>query len=189
MTAIKTALGTAIGFLMVLAFTGTITAIVVSLALPDKTLLRNVWEDVRCLVGYPAIDSDCVLEAIRRAQDAVEAANQLREEAEAAQRAAEDALALGDLEFTQGPALKDGISLVVGTIYLDVTNRTGLVRSFCWAIIDSGGLDPRVGLAVRDASGQVNVFVLSDDDLALLEMDAREAAGAYSACPWPGGII
>ncbi len=187
MKTIKTALGTAIGFLMVLAFTGTITAIVVSLALPDKTILRNVWEELRCIAGYPEAGSDCVLDAIGRAQDAVAAANQRRAEAEAAQRAAEDALARGDLEFIQGPAMKDGVSLVVGTIYLDVTNRTGLVRSFCWAVVDNPGLDPRVGLAVRDASGQITVLPLTTDDLTLLDTDAAEASAALVSCPWPGG--
>lgn len=187
MKIIKTVFGTAIGFLMVLTFTGTIAAIVVSLAVPDKTILRETWEELRCVVGYPVPDSDCMLDAIRRANDAVTAANELRSEAEAAQRAAEEALARGNLEFTQGPVLKDGISIVVGTVYLDVTNRSGLLRSFCWAIVDEGGLDPRVGLAVRNESGQLNVLTLSGDDLALLELDASEAAQAYFACPWPGG--
>lgn len=188
MTAIKRVFGTAIGFLMVLAFTGMITAIVISLALPDKTVLRETWQEIRCLAGYPVAGSDCVKAAIRRANDAVDAANQRRANAEAAQRAAEDALARGDLEFTQGPALKDGVSLVVGTIYLDVANRTGLVRSFCWAIIDEGGLDPRVGLAIRDASGQVSILSLSDNDIALMELEPGEAAAAHASCPWPGGI-
>ncbi|UWQ19059.1 hypothetical protein [Jannaschia sp. M317] len=189
MTAIKRILGTAIGFVMVLAFTGTITAIVFSLAVPDKTALREFWEEVRCIAGYPVAGSQCAQDTIRRADDAVAAANQRRAEAEEAQRAAEDALARGDLEFAQGPALKDGVSLVVGTIYLDATNRTGLVRSFCWAIIDEGGLDPRVGLAIRDASGRVRVLPLSDDDIALMELQPVEAAAAHASCPWPGGII
>lgn len=203
MTAIKRALGTAIGFMMVMTFTVTIAAIVLSLAVPDKTALREFWEEVRCISGYPVAGTQCAQDAIRRADDAVAAAKKRRADAEAAQRAAEegqraaeeaqlaaeDALARGDLDFAQGPALKDGISLVVGTIYLDVTNRTGLVRSFCWAIIDSGGLDPRVGLAVRDASGRVSVLALGDDDLALLELEASEAARAHTACPWPKGTI
>lgn len=196
MTAIKRALGTAIGFVMVVAFTGTIAAIVFSLAVPDKTALREFWEEARCIAGYPVSGSQCAQDAIRRADDAVAAANQRRAEAEEAQRAAEDAqraaedaLARGDLEFTQGPALKDGVSLVVGTIYLDVASRTGLQRSFCWAIIDEGGLDPRVGLAIREASGQVSILPLSDDDIALMELEPGEAADAHASCPWPGGII
>lgn len=203
MKTIKTVFGTAIGFLMVLAFTGTIAAIVFSLAVPDKTAIREFWEEVRCIAGYPVAGSQCAQDAIRRADDAVDAANRRRAEAEAAQRAAEeaqraaeeaqrvaeDALARGDLEFTQGPALKDGVSLVVGTIYLDVASRTGLQRSFCWAIIDEGGLDPRVGLAIRDASGQVSVLPLGHDDIALMELEPAEAATAHASCPWPGGII
>lgn len=203
MTAIKRALGTAIGFMMVVAFTGHIAAIVFSLAVPDKTAIREFWEEVRCIAGYPVAGSQCAQDAIRRADDAVAAANQRRADAEAAQRAAEeaqrvaedalraaeDALARGDLEFTQGPALKDGVSLVVGTIYLDAASRTGLQRSFCWAIIDEGGLDPRVGLAIRDASGQVSVLPLGDDDIALMELEAAEATAAHASCPWPGGII
>lgn len=196
MKTIKTAFGTAIGFLMVLAFTGTIAAIVFSLAVPDKTAIREFWEEARCIAGYPVSGSQCAQDAIRRADDAVAAANQRRAEAEEAlraaedaQRAAEDALARGDLEFTQGPALKDGVSLVVGTIYLDVASRTGLQRSFCWAIIDEGGLDPRVGLAIREASGQVSILPLSDDDIALMELEPGEAAAAHASCPWPGGII
>jgi hypothetical protein len=70
-----------------------------------------------------------------------------------------------------------------------MTNRTGLQRSFCWAIIDEGGLDPRVGLAVREASGQVSILPLSDDDIALMELEPGEAADAHASCPWPGGII
>ena len=189
MTAIKRILGTAIGFVMVLAFTGTITAIVFSLAVPDKTALREFWEEVRCIGGYPVAGSHCAQDAIRRADDAVAAANKRRADAETAQKAAEDALARGDLEFAQGPTLKDGVSLVVGTIYLDVASRTGLQRSFCWAIIDEGGLDPRVGLAIRDASGQTRVLPLSDDDIALMELEPGEAAAAHASCRWRGGII
>jgi hypothetical protein len=187
MIAIKRMLGTAIGFVMVLVFTGAIAALVLSLALPNKAILKDAIEDLRCLAGYPSAGSTCAQDQIRQADAATAAANRQRAAAEAARQAAEDALVSGDLEFAQGPELKYGVSLVVGTIYQDAVTQSGLVRSFCWAIVDSGGLDPRVGVATRDATGAVTVLDLSDADLALLELDASEVSAALASCPWPGG--
>lgn len=187
MTAIKTLFGTIIGFLMVVAFTGSIAATVISLAMPDKTALKAAWAELRCLAGYPIAGSDCVQDIVRAANAARSEADRARDLAEDARKAAEDALAKGNLKFEQGPAIKTGVSLVVGTIYLDVAAQSGLVRSFCWAIVDEGGLDPRVGLAVRGADGQIAVLPLSQDNLELLEMDAADLSAALAACPWPGG--
>jgi hypothetical protein len=188
MTSIKRILGTAIGFLMVLAFTGTIATIVLSLAVPDRTALHKAWAELRCIAGYPVAGSVCAQDLIRDANEATNAAKRQTTIAEVAQQAAQDALASGDLEFTQGPLLKDGVSIVVGTIYRDAINRTGLVRSFCWAIVDSGGLDPRVGLAVLNSTGQVIALDLTNEDLTLLELDENAIAAALVSCPWPGAV-
>ncbi len=179
--------GTAIGFAMVCAFTALVLILVFVMAARQIPELGGLINEARCIAGYPAAGSACAQEQIRQANAAASAAKRQMAVAEAAQQAAEDALASGDLEFAQGPELKRGVSLVVGTIYRDAASRTGVVRSFCWAIVDSGGLDPRVGIAIRNATGELTVLDLSDADLALLGLDASEVSAALATCPWPKG--
>lgn len=97
-----------------------------------------------------------------------------------------DVIAAQSFVFSQGDELKDGVNLVVGTLYADATGQTGLIRSFCWAIIDNGGLDPRLGLAVLHSDGRIEVVAVRADDLALLEMNASDINAARSSCPFPG---
>lgn len=173
MRTIRHIAGTAIGFAMAAGFTGAILALVLGLASTQIPALVSFGTELRCLAGIPAEGSACAASMIR-------AANEGRLQAE-------EALAEQNLVFTQGDAIKDGINLVVGTIYRDAGNRTGVIRSFCWAIVDSGGLDPRVGLAVRDAQGQVTALDPGPDDLTLLDVAPSEIQAARDACPWPGG--
>lgn len=179
MSAIKRMIGTAIGFAMVLAFTAGIIALVLSLASEKLPGIKAIGSELRCISGFPEAGGECVaqelaaLEAERRA---------LEEERERLG----DVIAAQSFVFSQGDQLKDGVNLVVGTLYADATRQTGLIRSFCWAIIDNGGLDPRVGLAVLRDDGRIEDVAVRADDLALLDMDANEIDVARSSCPFPG---
>ncbi len=146
------------------------------LSIPDEWIATT-----RCALGVPAKDSACVADAIKAADDARFAAN-------AARQLAEDALAGQNLVFTQGDPIKDGVSVVVGTIYQNAAARSGIIRSFCWAIIDSSGLDPRVGLAVRDGNGQIEAIDLSASDRDQLDVSLSDIDAARQNCPWPGGV-
>ena len=178
MRAIKSMIGTAIGFAMVLAFTAGIIALVLSLASERLPGIRSLGSELRCIAGFPAADSDCVANEMA----ALEAARiALEEEYEQLG----DLIAAQDFVFTQGDELKDGIHLVVGTLYADAARQSGLIRSFCWAVVDHGGLDPRVGLAVLHGDGRKEDVSVRASDLALLEMVAGEVDAARAACPFP----
>ena len=73
-------------------------------------------------------------------------------------------------------------------IYQNAVARSGIIRSFCWAIIDSSGLDPRVGLAVRDGNGQIEAINLSASERDQLDVSPSDIDAARQTCPWPGGV-
>lgn len=134
--------------------------------------------EIRCLIGLPKGGSSCVHDAIADARTATELAERARERAE-------EALRGGSIVFEQGESLGDGVSVVVGTIYADAATRTGIARSFCYAIHDHEGLDPRVALAERDAGGTVLPLPVSAYDQALLRVDTGSIEEARRSCPWP----
>lgn len=179
MSAIKRMIGTAIGFAMVSLFTAGIIALVLSLASEQMPGIKTLGSELRCIAGFPQAGSTCVAQELAALEDERRALEEERERLG-------DVIAAQDFVFAQGDELKDGVNLVVGTLYADATNQSGLIRSFCWAIIDNGGLDPRVGLAVLHGDGRIEDVAVQADDLALLDMDASEIHAARSACPFPG---
>lgn len=179
MTAIKSMIGTAIGFAMVIAFTAGIVALVLSLASDQMPGLKSLGSELRCVAGFPQPGSECVARKLAVLEDERRALDEERERLG-------DVIAAQSFVFTQGDQLKDGINLVVGTLYSEAASQTGLIRSFCWAIVDSGGLDPRVGLAVLHADGRIEDVAVRAGDLALLEMSAGAVDAARAACPFPG---
>jgi hypothetical protein len=132
----------------------------------------DLLADLRCVAGIPADDgAACV-------QDSIAAANEARERAESA-------LLGQSIVYEQGAHIGDGVSLVVSSIYADASTRSGLISSFCYAILDNGGLDPRVALATRSGDGRVTAQVISVRDLAMLRMEADALNAARDQCPWP----
>jgi len=178
MSAIKRMIGTAIGFAMVLAFTAGIVTLVLSLASEQLPGIKTIGAELRCIAGFPEAGSECV------AQELAVLENERSALAEERERLG-DVIAAQDFVFSQGDELKDGVNLVVGTLYANAARQTGLIRSFCWAIIDNGGLDPRVGLAVLHGDGRIEDVAVRADDLTLLEMSAGDVDAARSACPFP----
>jgi hypothetical protein len=178
MNKIKHVIGTAIGVAMVVAFAAFILALVLSLASEQLPAIKTIWTDVRCLAGFPEINSACVREQLA----------ELRLQRLGLEEERERILGIigaQRLVFTQGKQLKDGISLVVGTLYQDGAAQAGLLRSFCWAIVDNPGLDPRVGLAVKHADGRIKDADIGAAELALLGISGRAASAARAACPFP----
>ncbi|MEM6890136.1 MAG: hypothetical protein AAF636_18675 [Pseudomonadota bacterium] len=146
---------------------------------PHLPFLGETRDTLRCVAGIPAADSDCVQSIL----DELEAD---RADIERQKEALESAIAAQSFVFTQGEELKDHISLVVGTLYQDAAAQTGFLRAYCWAVIDNQGLDPRVGLAIREADGRVTALPLSVADLSLLDMQTSDIEAAREACPFEG---
>ena len=178
MTRIKEALGTVIGVAMVIAFTAFIVALVLSLTSEQQPAIKNFGTELRCLLGIPKADSPCVTEKI-------DALNEQRRVLEEERDRLNDVMAGQSFVFTQGKHLKDRVSLVVGTLYMDAAAQTGLIRSFCWIIVDNGGLDPQVGLGVMHGDGRIEELQASPSDLSMLGMSARDVDAARDACPFP----
>lgn len=174
MHAIKNSLSTILGAAFVAA-TVLLGLLILSAQLPGGQMAIN---QLRCLAGIPETGSACVQDVLRDARTA-------QSQAEDAQKQLLNALQGQNLVFVQGPKISDGASLVVGTIYRDVANQSGALRSFCWAIFDHGGLDPRVGLATREADGRITSLPIAPKDEALLKLGAAELAKVGRGCPWP----
>lgn len=178
MNRFKDMIGTAIGVAMALGFTTFLVALVLALASEQLPAIKSIWVEVRCIAGFPAAGSACVLDQIA-ALDA-----QRRDLAQESQRLT-GALAAQGFVFTQGEKLKDGFSLVVGTLYRDPARQAGVLRSFCWIIVDNEGLDPRVGLAVMHEDGRTERLDVDATALVQLGMSARAVNAARAACPFP----
>lgn len=163
---------------MVIGFTAFLFALVLSLAAQQIPAIGKIGADIRCLAGIPAAGSTCVAERIA----ALDAQRRAVEEERERLRSA---ITGQSFVFAQGPQLKDGVSLVVGTLYRDAAAQRGLIRSFCWAIKDSGGLDPRVGLAVKRDDGHVEEVSVGVAELAVLELSASDVDDARALCPFP----
>jgi len=161
------------------AFLGTTVMLAGLILYAQFPELRDGVSAVRCVAGFPQPGSECVARKLAALEDERRALDEERERLG-------DVIAAQSFVFTQGDQLKDGINLVVGTLYADAASRASLIRSFCWAIVDSGGLDPRVGLAVLHGDGRIEDVAVRADDLALLEMSAGEVEAARAACPFPG---
>ncbi|MEO0697851.1 MAG: hypothetical protein AAFY84_17350 [Pseudomonadota bacterium] len=124
MSAIKRMIGTAIGFAMVLAFTAGIVTLVLSLASEQLPGIKTIGAELRCIAGFPEAGSECV------AQELAVLENERSALAEERERLG-DVIAAQDFVFSQGDELKDGVNLVVGTLYANAARQTGLIRSFC----------------------------------------------------------
>jgi hypothetical protein len=177
-TTINRTIGTIIGVAMVVAFTALIVALVLSLASDQFPGIKTIGSEVRCLLGVPEAGSECVA---RQMADLSELRRALEDE----RKRLVDVDAAQEFVFTQGDRVKDRVTLVVGTLYRDAAAQTGLIRSFCWIIVDNEGLDPRVEVAVLNGDGRTEERQASLADLALLEMSERDVDAARAACPFP----
>lgn len=178
MNEIKGTIGTGIGVAMIVGFTALILGLVLSLAAEQLPVIKTIGSELRCLTGFPEEGSRCWINKLAALDDQRRA---LEEEKERLGHV----IAAQSFVFTQGVQLKDGVTLVVGTLYQDAAAKRGVIRSFCWIVVDSGGLDPRVGLAVMDGDGSIEDLKPDAADLAQLAMTASDVSTARAACPFP----
>jgi hypothetical protein len=178
MTSIKNAFGIAIGVVMVAAFAAALIALVLSLASTQMPGIKSAASELRCWVGVPQQGSTCMLNELAELRDEK---HRLREEREKLS----DMVAAQSFVFSEGEKLKDGHSLVVGTLYEDANAQTGLIRSYCWVIIDQSGLDPRVGLAVMEKDGTIHAIHATDQSRAVLNIPMGDRMYATTRCPFP----
>jgi hypothetical protein len=153
------------------------------------------WADARCALGLPAqSDVKCVQEAQRRLEREIETVTLRGKEIEAklaadldsatkAREDAERAAAGQDMVFVSGGA-HNGKTLVVGALYRDTAARSGLLRAYCWAIRDEGGLDPRVALARQEADGRIVVLPPDPAQMTDFQWTETDLVQARALCPW-----
>lgn len=178
MIPIRNFIGTAIGVTMIVGFAALILALVLSLASGQFPALRKIGAEVRCIAGIPADGSRCMM-------DRIAALNAQRRALDEERQRLGDVIAAQSFVFTQGEELRDGLNLVVGTLYEDADAQTGLIRSFCWVIVDNSGLDPRVGLAVMREDGRIEELAPDAQQRAQLALSTPEIDAARAACPFP----
>lgn len=175
---------------------------VAGIGLTALYLLENVTEtpairDLQCLVGIER--SDCPrqmaeLDGLRADHDQLLTRNREAVAELAAERARlaamrqhiahlEGAIS-GEMVFAEGPPVA-GLTVIVGTIYRDHAARSQVVRSLCWAIQDSVGLDPRLTLAEMDGSGAVRAIPVDAFDRSAMNVTEADVVTARTACPWP----
>ncbi len=168
---------------------GVIYAILVSLIGPDKA----VWADVRCAVGLPLqTDKTCIQASIDQAVSGAVARQKrvqarIEDELLAAKRsreAAEQALADQNVEFIEGQS-HSSKTIIVGLVYRGGDASAGILRGWCWAIQDRGGLDPRVMLERMDGSGLRMPGGIDQAQLQAFGWTQSDVVAARAKCPWP----
>lgn len=174
-----------LGAMMASAFGLGLIALTLAMITPDFPIIREAFASARCFAGVPAEDSPCFDDQIEVERQARLEAERARRVAEAALRAAQDASSGQDLVFVQGDQIADRISLVVGTIYRDENGQAKIVRAFCYANLDHGGLDPRVLLSVMDERGFVSTMPITNGDLVMLEITRADLDEARAQCAFP----
>ncbi|MEO1324299.1 MAG: hypothetical protein AAFV59_14965, partial [Pseudomonadota bacterium] len=148
MNALKRMTGAVVGTACAYTFAAGVAGTVFVLLSSSVPAIENLTTELRCAAGVPPKGAQCVEDEIAAAKSA--------------QAAAEDAIAAQNFVFEPGPHFDGGMSVVVGTIYRNAASRTGPIRSFCWAIVDRGGLDPRIGLAIKEPGGAVKPLDVID---------------------------
>lgn len=176
--------------LSTLTITTLAAASLIAYAIAHKFIPPNdpFWVDARCALRIPTQqDVKCVQAAIDTVVEqgrVTEAKLQADIAAQTkAKDAAERAAAGHDMVFESGDAHK-GKTLVVGALFTDSARRVGLLRAYCWAIEDRGGLDPRVPLARREADGSIVALPLDAGEMAKFQWDAADLEAARHLCPW-----
>lgn len=181
----------------VVSYAGLATAIgAVTLITGALIAVKAVPPDFRdkllCTAGYIDLAGQtCLAEQAAAAQaEADAAAAKARQEAQAQVQAANEARELaehalvGRMVFEEGPEV-GGLTIVVGTTYVDHASRSGFVRSICWGIHDRGGLDPRITLAQLTAGGAPEAVDVDAYERSALNVDMQAIEAARAACPWP----
>ena len=158
------------GLAAAFAVVGSITVALVV----EKMMPPTLRDQLICTAGLTDLAThDCVSDKIASAVDELQAAH--------------DALAGalgGRMIFTEGPSIAN-VTVITGSIYRDDAARTGLVRSSCWAILDQGGLDPRLAVAEFEPGQGVRAIDVDAFDQAAISVDDRTVAEARAKCPWP----
>lgn len=167
------------------------------------------WRDLQCAIGIPAQEDQFCIQ--RQLAEIEEQRRQQRREFEIVQRQQRNRLAevererlaleqarrqleadLADaiksapdqeLVFVSGGA-HGGKTLVAGALYADAASKTGLIRAWCYAITDVGGLDPRVALARMEKDGAVTAIAVSPADLSAYSWSEADVVAARALCPW-----
>lgn len=145
---------------------------------PHVPALTVVEDNLRCVAGVPAADSDCVQSMIADLRDQ-------KAQIEAERDDIAEMFTRGERVYEQGKVLRDGLYVAVGTIYDDPDTKTGVRHASCHAVLDLVGFDPRVLLATLDAGGRITPVPVSTEDALELDLSAAEIADARAACPFP----
>lgn len=161
-----------------LAFVLTMLLMVLLIMATRFPQVNDGIEELRCWIGIPAAGSTCVSDILQAADDAFIDLQRDRDDALAA-------LSGQNLVFSQGAEIKDRLSVIVGTIYREDGGASVPVRSFCYANLDHGGLDPRVGLLVQEADGSLTTLPITLEDLERIDATVEDVDAAKAACEFP----
>ncbi len=194
MTTIKRMVGTAIGFVMVAAFSTGIIVLVLSLASKQVPGIKTIGEELRCIVGVPDADSPCIAEqlaALDEERQGLEAERDAfaRTAAEHAAREAElEALNNRVENYSQFQTVK----LSVGTIQTGVRFASVLqpeVWSEAWCYLDRTvqGLPRKITLGKRSAGQLIRWSRVSQAQLHDADLTRAQLEEAKSACRFPEG--
>ena len=145
---------------------------------PHVPALAVVEDNLRCVAGVPAADSDCVQSLLADLRDQ-------KAEIEAERDEIADMFTRSERVYEQGEVLRDGLYVAVGTIYDDPDAKTGMRHASCHAVLDLVGYDPRVLLATLGEDGLIVAVPVSTEDALKLELSPSEIVDARAACPFP----
>jgi hypothetical protein len=207
MKRLSSAVGTAVGFMMVLSFGIAILALVYNLAASQVPGLHgathNTIQALRCMVGVPAPDSPCFaaeVEALEAEREVVEAALSVAEgtlaeaEAELAQIAAREAELRSLSASVESFNLFESVERPYGTVTTGVRFPSILEperweRAWCYVSRDvDGPVDPRIDVGIQNFGEAIQWAQARDPHLAEVGISRAQFEDARENCAFPDAM-
>lgn len=197
MRTLKNLIGTAIGFLMVLAFGLAMLALVYSLAASQtpalRTFAQEVTQEIRCAAGFPAVDSQCVKNAFAalEAEWAEVQAALAEAEAELERIAAREeelralSAAVESFNLFENSERPYGI-VTTGVRFASILEPEVWERAWCYVSRDIvGPVDPRIDVGFQNFGDPIEWARARDLHLEEVGLTRAQFDDAREHCAFP----
>lgn len=193
MKRIKSAIGTAIGVIMVIFYVGVISYVVLEMAIEKDPSLEERRQQVLCIIGLPSADSDCIndqLAELREEQRAVIAERdqlaRVTADYETRQRELEarNATVENYTQF-QSQIFSFG-SVSMGITFASVLEPEVWSKAYCYLAVGGQGASRiHVDLAAQEQDESIKWERISTSDLMDIGLTENQFTQAKTACHFP----
>lgn len=192
---LRNAFGTVIGLVMSILFALGTSALVLSLAADKLPALEGIGNSLRCMIGIPAADSQCVLDQVnnlkRERQIVADERDKLAHEMAAHQERQRQLAAMGEkvTNYSQFQSAKLPFGEVTtGTEFSSVLRPEDWTTSWCYLRRKvGGGFVRQLDLGRREAGKPVHWYRFSDEQIRDADWTREQVEAASASCKFPEG--